>query len=111
MKRPACSSLSAPRSTATNTTLYAVPDDDTAVEGWASAASFVTPFLQSWLGQSPRSQLTILDLPDPDDAPFETGPLLVTAIRPATPDELDGVFAHALTHAYLNSSRISARVA
>ena len=89
---------------ATNTTLYTVPEDDAAVEGWASAAGFVTPFLQGWLGQSPRSQLTILDLPDPDDAPFESGPLLVTAIRPATPDELDGVFAHALTHAYLSTS-------
>ena len=90
---------------ATNTTLYTLPEDDFAVEGWASAASFVTPFLQSWLGQAPRSQLTILDLPDPDDAPFETGPLLVTAIRPATPDELDGVFAHALTHAWMSSPR------
>jgi hypothetical protein len=89
---------------ATNTMLYTVPDDDSAVEGWASAAAYVTPFLQGWLGQAPRSQLTILDLPDPDDAPFETGPLLVTAIRPATPDELDGVFAHALTHAFLSTS-------
>jgi hypothetical protein len=88
---------------ATNTTLFTIADDDSAVEGWASAAGFVTPFLQGWLGQSPRSQLTILDLPDPDDAPFETGPLLVTAIRPATPDQLDGVFAHALTHAYLST--------
>jgi hypothetical protein len=90
---------------ATNTTLYTIPGDDFAVEGWASAASFVTPFLQSWLGHAPRSQLTILDLPDPDDAPFETGPLLVTAIRQATPDELDGVFAHALTHAWMSSPR------
>ncbi len=92
---------------ATNTALYTIPEDDFAVEGWASAASFVTPFLQSWLGQAPRSQLTVLDLPDPDDAPFETGPLLVTAIRPATPDELDGVFAHALTHAWMCTSTSS----
>jgi hypothetical protein len=92
---------------ATNTTLYTVPEDDGAVEGWASAAGFVTPFLQGWLGPSPRSQLTILDLPDPDDAPFETGPLLVTAIRPAKPDQLDGVFAHALTHAFLSTSTTS----
>jgi len=92
---------------ATNTALYTIPEDDFAVEGWASAASFVTPFLQSWLGQAPRSQLTILDLPDPDDASFETGPLLVTAIRPATPDELDGVFAHALTHAWMCASTSS----
>jgi Protein DA1 len=92
---------------ATNTALYTVPEDDSAVEGWASAAAFVTPFLQGWLGQSPRTQLTILDLPDPDDAPFETGPLLVTAIREATPDQLDGVFAHALTHAFLSTSTSS----
>jgi hypothetical protein len=92
---------------ATNTTLYALPTDEPAVEGWASAASFVTPFLQGWLGQAPRSQLTILDLPDPDDAPFETGALLVTAIRQATPGELDGVFAHALTHAFLCTSTSS----
>ncbi len=85
---------------ATNTTLYTLPDDDSAVEGWASAASYVTPFLQGWLGQTPRSQLTILDLPDSEDAPFETGALLVTAIQQATPDELDGVFAHSLTHAF-----------
>lgn len=90
---------------ATNTVLYTAPGDDSAVEGWSSAASFVTPFLQGWLGQAPRSQLTILDLPDPDDAPFETGALLVTAIRPATPDELDGVLAHALTHAWMSSPR------
>jgi len=90
---------------ATNTTLYTVPDDDSAVESWASAAAFVTPFLQGWLGPSPRSQLTILDLPDPDDASFETGSLLVTAIQQATQDELDEVFAHALTHAWMASPR------
>ncbi len=106
---------------ATNTTLFILPGDESAVEGgapadrsssaglegWASAAAFVTPFLQGWLGQAPRSQLTILDLPDPGDAPFETGALLVTAIRQATPEQLDGVLAHALTHAFLCTSTSS----
>ncbi|HKN20572.1 MAG TPA: hypothetical protein VJX73_04095 [Terracidiphilus sp.] len=90
---------------ATNTTLWTLPDADAAVAEWASAASTVTPFLQGWLGQAPRSQLTILDLPDPEDAPFETGPLLVTAIRHATQDQLTGVMAHALTHAWMSSPR------
>jgi hypothetical protein len=90
---------------ATNTTLFTLPADEPVIEGWASAAAFVAPFLQGWLGQAPRSQLTILDLPDPEDAPFETGSLLVTAIREATPDELDGVLAHALTHAWMSSPR------
>ncbi|MDR3753990.1 MAG: hypothetical protein P4K78_09075 [Terracidiphilus sp.] len=90
---------------ATNTTLWTLPDADAAVAEWASAASTVTPFLQGWLGQAPRSQLTILDLPDPEDAPFETGPLLVTAIQSATPAQLTGVMAHALTHAWMSSPR------
>ncbi|MFZ0337662.1 MAG: hypothetical protein WAL45_06490 [Terracidiphilus sp.] len=90
---------------ATNTTLWTLPNADEAVDEWATAASTVTPFLQSWLGQAPRSQLTILDLPDPQDAPFETGPLLVTAVQPGSPDQLSGVMAHALTHAWMSSPR------
>ena len=90
---------------ATNTTLWTLPADDGAVDEWASAASTVTPFLQGWLGQTPRSQLTILDLPDAEDAPFETGPLLVTVVQPGTPAQLTGVMAHALTHAWMSSPR------
>ncbi len=90
---------------ATNTTLWTLPDADAAVAEWASAASAVTPFLQGWLGQAPRSQLTILDLPDPEDVPFETGPLLMTVVQSATPAQLTGVMAHALTHAWMSSPR------
>ncbi len=90
---------------ATDTTLWTLPADEVVLDEWATAASTVTPFLQGWLGQTPRSQLTILDLPDAEDAPFETGPLLVTAVRQATPDQLDGVMAHALTHAWMSSPR------
>ncbi len=89
----------------TNTTLWTLPDADAAVAEWASAASAVTPFLQGWLGQAPRSQLTILDLPDPEDVPFETGPLLMTVVQSATPAQLTGVMAHALTHAWMSSPR------
>jgi hypothetical protein len=53
----------------------------------------------------PRSQLNLIDLPDPQDAPFETGALLATSIRPASPDQLEGILAHALTHAWVQSPR------
>jgi hypothetical protein len=88
---------------ATNTTIWTLPEDDAAVKDWAAAATAVTPFLQGWMGQRPRSQLTLLDLPDPQDMPFETGSLLVTSIRQATPDQLNGILAHALTHAWMRS--------
>jgi len=91
--------------TAENTTLWTLPIDEAAVESWSAAASMVTPFLQGWLGKTPRSQLTVLDLPDPDDAPFETGALLATSIREAAPEELQNLLAHALTHAWMQSPR------
>ncbi len=94
--------------TAANATVWALPEDESAVEDWTNAATAVTPLLQRWLGETPRSQLTLLDLPDPSDAPFETGALLVTSLRPAnsqaSPDQLDGILAHALTHAFLHTS-------
>ena len=90
---------------ATNTTVWTLSEDDAAAPAWGTAAAAVTPFLQSWLGQRPRSQLTLLDLPDPQDAPFETGALLVTSIRQANPEQLDGILAHALTHAWMQSPR------
>jgi hypothetical protein len=91
--------------TATNTALWTVPADDGYVADWAKAAAAVTPFLQGWLGKVPRAQLTLLDLPDAEDAPFETGSLLVTTVRPAPPEQLDGILAHALTHAWMMSPR------
>jgi len=90
---------------AENTEIFARPEDEPAVEDWSASAAAVSPFLRGWLGEKPRSTLAILDLPDPEDAPFETGSLLVTSIRQATPEQLDGVFAHALTHAWLESPR------
>jgi hypothetical protein len=89
----------------TNTTFWTLPESDAAAPSWAESTARVTPFLQGWLGQKPRAQLTVLDLPDPEDAPFETGALLATSVRLAAPDQLDGILAHALTHAWMQSPR------
>lgn len=75
------------------------------IQAWSDAVDRVTPFLQNWLGPQPRSQLTILDLPDAQDAPFETGSLLVTPIRQLPTDQLDGILVHALAHAWMSSPR------
>jgi hypothetical protein len=65
----------------------------------------VTPFLQSWLGQRPRAQLALIDLPDRQDAPFESGALLATSLHEAPQEQLEGIMAHALTHAWMQSPR------
>jgi hypothetical protein len=99
-----------------NATLFALPADAANVSGWSAAAEKVTPFLAAWLGQKPRAQLNILDLPDPADAPYETGTLLATPIvspnatnpDPAHPElaakgtlDLESSLVHTLTHAWL----------
>ena len=91
--------------TGANTMIWVLPDDEAAVQDWTAAAATVTPFLQGWLGQRPRSQLTLLDLPDAQDAPYETGSMLATAIRPTGAEQLEGILAHALTHAWMESPR------
>jgi hypothetical protein len=90
--------------TGANVTAWTAPEDEVAVHAWIDAAGTVTPFLQQWLGQHPAAQLTLLDLPDPDDAPFETGAMLAASLREAPADKLDGVLVHALTHAFNQST-------
>lgn len=89
----------------TNLTAWTLPDNEVNVQAWLTAAADVTPFLQGWLGQRPRSPLTLLDLPDPQDAPYETGALLATNLRDASALQLEGALAHALTHAWMQSPR------
>lgn len=89
----------------TNITAWTLPENEVAVQSWTDAAATVTPFLQGWLGQRPRAQLTLLDLPDRQDAPFESGALLTTSLHEAPQEQLEGIMAHALTHAWMQSPR------
>jgi len=84
-----------------NATLYTLPDDEPAVSVWNAVAGEVTPFLKTWLGQTPRSSLTVLDLPDADDLPFEAGALLVAPIRNGDPARLSTILVHALSEAWM----------
>ena len=90
---------------AENAQIFTRPEDEGATEDWAASSAAVTPFLREWLGAKPRSTLAILDLPDAEDEPFASGALLATGIRQATPEQLDGTLAHALTQAWLTSPR------
>jgi hypothetical protein len=94
---------------ATNATLWTAGTeenaDDSSLQNWTTAASAVSPFLASWLDAKPRSELTVLDLPDPNDAPFESGALLATPIKAEDEDHLETVLAHALTHAWLADAK------
>lgn len=86
-----------------NMNLWTLPEDDSAAYSWKAADEEVTPFLKTWLGDTPHTAVTVLDLPDAEDAPFEDGALLATGIKPASAAEIDHILAHVLSHAYTDS--------
>ncbi|MGA8085851.1 MAG: hypothetical protein WCA10_01005 [Terracidiphilus sp.] len=85
----------------THLTVYTVPEDEPAAQNWLTAATTVSPMIERWLGPTPRTQLTVLDLPDPEDVPWESGPLLAIPVRGGPSDQLSSVLAHAMTHAWM----------
>ncbi len=93
-------------------TAWTLPDNNVAVQFWTIAAAAATPFVESWLGKQPGSPLTLLDLPDAQDAPFETGALLAVPLREpdakAAPGGLEQALVHALAEAWLTPSGATA---
>jgi hypothetical protein len=85
-------------------TAYAGPDGEAAAKTWIDAAASVSPMIERWLGAAARTQLILLDLPDPEDNPWESGPLLAVPLRAGPPEEIESVLAHALTHAWMAPS-------
>jgi hypothetical protein len=84
----------------TNLSAWTLAENEVAVQSWTTAATAVAPFLEDWLGPQPRSQLTLLDLPDPQDAPYETGDMLAASLHEAPANQLEGVLVHALAQTF-----------
>jgi hypothetical protein len=85
--------------------VYAGVEKDVAAQAYLSAASQVTPLLRTWLGEQPKRLLSILDLADLDDAPFEERATLYTGLQPAAAPQLTDPLSHSLAHAYFVSPR------
>jgi hypothetical protein len=92
----------------TDASVWTTAADENNIENWTTAAAAVSPFVAGWLGAKPGSELTILDLPDPGDAPFESGELLATPVRQQDEGQLEGVLAHALTQAWISGGKSAA---
>jgi hypothetical protein len=69
------------------------------------AANTVAPLIKTWFGNKAHALATVLDLPEPDDLPAETGDLLATPLSSDPPQALAPVVAHALAHAAFCSPR------
>jgi len=84
-------------------TVFNLPSHAVAAEVYAGAAEKVSPLITDWFGHA-RRKAPIVDLPDTSDAPFESGPLLLT---PLSESEFASALsaAHQLAHACVSSFR------
>ncbi|MGA7905958.1 MAG: hypothetical protein WCA16_01030 [Candidatus Sulfotelmatobacter sp.] len=85
-------------------TVYSLPTRAAAAEGYADAAEKAASFVAEWFGP-PREKAETADLPDPNAAPFESGPLLLTPLASIDPKVAGMMAAHQLTHASFSSPR------
>jgi len=77
-----------------------------AAENYALAAEVVTPFITEWFGAATK-QAEVVELLDPQAAPFESGTFLLTPLENAADSRLEQMTAvHQLSHAAFSSARL-----
>ncbi|WP_446741909.1 hypothetical protein [Silvibacterium acidisoli] len=85
--------------------IYAREADRTNAQGLLTAATMVRPLVQQWLGKKNDAVLSILDLPEAEDASYQEGNLLLTGVTADAPEKMTSMVASALSHAYFQSRR------
>jgi hypothetical protein len=82
-----------------------LPGDEKAAKDYALAADLASPFVTDWFGP-PREKAQVVELADPDAAPFEDGSALLTPLSIKSDSRLAQMTAvHQLTHASFPSPR------
>ncbi|MGB6611856.1 MAG: hypothetical protein WBE63_19115 [Acidobacteriaceae bacterium] len=84
--------------------VLALDADAASEQTYIDAAKLARPLVRTWLG-NPKDSFTILDLPEPDDAPAEIGGLLATPLSTDDAPHLEPVVVHALAHGAFTSPR------
>lgn len=79
--------------------------DQPSAQRYVAAAALAQPLIRTWLGTKSRAPFTILALPEPDDAPAETGELLATPLSTDDAAHLAPIVVHALAHEAFTSPR------
>jgi hypothetical protein len=84
--------------------VFHLPPQGPAAQEYALAAETVLPFETEWFG-APQTKVTVAQLPDIDDAPFESGPLLFAPLVLAERSAIQQRMMHQLVHASFHSPR------
>lgn len=91
--------------TQTGVVVAAREQNEASAASYLATASRVRPLLESWLGAKANRALTIVDLPEANDAPTEIGASLLTPFDGASSLPLELGLVHALTYAYFDSPK------
>ena len=81
-----------------------LPEHKSGVETYALAADLAVPLVTDWFGP-PKANAQVIDLPDPDALPFESGTMLLTPLVSDDSRSYQLAVVHQLTHAAFPSSR------
>jgi len=82
-----------------------LPEHKAGVDNYALAADLAAPLVSDWFG-SPKANAQVIDLPDPDALPFESGAMQVTPLVSDDSRSYRLAVVHQLTHAAFPSSRL-----
>ena len=90
-----------------NVSIDYLPEHKSGADTYALAVEQVAPLVSKWLGdhhELPEAKAEVIDLPDPQAAPFESGNML---LMPLTVDETTMLLStvRQLTHLYFPSAR------
>ncbi len=84
---------------------YYLPDQASFAKDYVAAAEKVEPLDEEWFG-APKAKVTVVQLPDTDAVPFETGPMLFTPLQPFDRKGIEQRMVHQLVHASFVSPRL-----
>jgi len=88
--------------------IFYLPDHKPAAENYALAAQLSVPFVTEWFGpaRAPGEvRAQVVDLADPDAAPYESGTMLLTPLSAGDSKLAQLTVVHQLTHAAFPSAR------
>lgn len=90
-----------------NATIQYLPAHKAGADDYALSVEQVAPKISNWFGDhraTPQTKAEVIDLPDPQDSPFESGSML---LMPLTGNETTSLLSAArqLTHLYFPSPR------
>lgn len=85
--------------------VFSKEQDQVNAQSYITAGSMVQPLVQQWLGAKSKEPMTVIQLPEKDDAAAELGSAMLVGLGSAQPQQLATGVSHGLAHAAFSSPR------